>query len=114
VRHLSREQAKGLQPVRDNVLIQLEAPAKKTSGGIFLPDAAKKRDAYGRVIAIGEGERVGKKRVLMPLTVQPGDIVLLPKHYDPDQGEEQGEHFVIGREAELLAIVGRRVRVSMV
>lgn len=112
MKELAREQAVRISPVRDLVVMQVERPAEK-SGSLVIPENAKRRDAYARVVAVGPGRRHGKRRILIPLTVQPGDIVLLPKHYDPDQGELQREKFLIGPEAELLAIVGRVKRVSV-
>ena len=92
--------------------MQVERPSEKV-GSFFVPESAKKRDAYARVVAAGPGLRIGKRRILVPCTVQPGDIVMLPKHYDPDQGELRQEKFLIGQEAELLAIVGRVNRSSV-
>lgn len=115
MKNITREQAHRTDPVRDLVIIQVERPAEK-SGNFLVPETARKRDAYGRVLKIGPGARRGRKgrpKLLYPLTVQPGDIVLLPKWYDADQAEERGEKFLIGQEAELLAIVGHRTRVAI-
>lgn len=112
--NIPKDVAKRLDPVRDNVIIQLDKPAGVTASGLILPEKMAKPGAYGRVVKIGPGRRT-KKRILIPLTVQPGDIVILPKFTDPDHDERiDGEKFLIGRESELLGIVGRGVRVSIV
>lgn len=114
MKELTREQAKAALPTQDRVIIQLDRPKGLMLSGLYLPDALKKKDAYGRIIKTGPGKRLGKKRILCPLMVQPGDIVLLPKWYDVNEGELKDETFLIGREDELLAVVGKGTRVSIV
>ena len=42
-----------LTPANDFVLVRPDETSNETEGGIFLPDAAKKRPETGRVVAIG-------------------------------------------------------------
>ncbi len=48
-----------IKPLGENVLILPEQAEEKTSGGIFLPDTAREeRPQQGRVIAIGDSEKI--------------------------------------------------------
>lgn len=48
-----------IKPLGENVLILPEEAEEKTSGGIFLPDTAREeRPQQGRVIAIGDSEKI--------------------------------------------------------
>jgi len=44
-----------LQPLRDRVLVRPSEEEKQTSGGIVLPDTARKRPQEGEVLAVGAG-----------------------------------------------------------
>jgi chaperonin GroES len=44
-----------LQPLNENVLLEIpEKGEERTSGGIIIPDTAKEKPLYGKVIAIGD------------------------------------------------------------
>ncbi len=48
-----------IKPLGENVLILPEKVEQKTSAGIFLPDTAREeRPQQGRVMAIGESEKI--------------------------------------------------------
>ena len=48
-----------IKPLGENVLILPEKIEQKTSAGIFLPDTAREeRPQQGRVMAIGESEKI--------------------------------------------------------
>ncbi|MBP6975480.1 MAG: co-chaperone GroES [Candidatus Moranbacteria bacterium] len=48
-----------IRPLGENVLVLPEKIEQKTSAGIFLPDTAREeRPQQGRVIAIGESEKI--------------------------------------------------------
>ena len=48
-----------IKPLGENVLILPEKLEQKTSAGIFLPDTAREeRPQQGRVMAIGESEKI--------------------------------------------------------
>ena len=46
----------GVTPLGDRVLVRRHRPAERTGGGIYVPDTAKKKVAYGVVVAVGEGD----------------------------------------------------------
>jgi chaperonin GroES len=74
--------------------------AKKTAGGLYIPDSAKEKPQEGVVEAIGPGafeeEKYGKKktekkdRKFIPTTVKPGDRVLYERY--------AGQTYTIGTE----------------
>jgi len=92
-----------LRPLDDRIIIkQLEAQ-EKTSGGIFLPEAAKEKPQIGKIIATGPGKLLddGKRG---EMSVKKGDEVLYAKYMGNDV-EIDSEKYVILRESDVLGIV---------
>jgi len=50
---------KELQPLQDYVLLEMIEMEEKTSGGIIIPDTAKEKPQYGKVVALGTIEESG-------------------------------------------------------
>ena len=44
-----------ITPLGDKVVVELIEAEDKTSGGIILPDSAKKKPTEGKVVAVGTG-----------------------------------------------------------
>ncbi len=90
-------------PLFDKVLVLRDEPEAVTKGGILLPDAAKEKPAYGKVIAIGDGARTDKGEVV-PMTVKEGDHILFLVYAGNDVkiGEED---YLIMRETDILAVI---------
>lgn len=85
-------------PLGENVLVSPEKPEKKTSAGIFLPEnASEERPQQGRVIAVGDSEKIKVKK---------GQTVIYTR-YGGSEVKVDGEEFVIVSTKELLAIVER-------
>jgi co-chaperonin GroES (HSP10) len=85
------------------------APEKRdqTAGGIFIPSAASV-DAYpidtAKVVAIGTG--YFQAGILIPLDVEVGDTVILPKMAPKvEYTDETGKKLFIVSEAEIAAIL---------
>ena len=92
-----------LKPLDDRVVIkQLEAQ-EKTSGGIFLPDAAQEKPQIGKVVWVGPG-KVQDDGKRTPMSVKKNDEVIYGK-YMGNEIEIDGEKYVITRESDLLGIV---------
>jgi chaperonin GroES len=91
-----------LKPMSDNVLIQRTAAQEVTPGGIIIPDAAQKKTTTAVVVAVGPG-KVSKDGVLLPMTVKPGDTVLLSE-WSGQEIELGGEKHIFVGEGEILAI----------
>ena len=75
-----------------------------TKSGIVLPDTAEKeKPIKGKVVAAGPGKFDEKgNRILMSVKV--GDLVLFKK-YGPDELEVDGKKYLVGEEADILAII---------
>ncbi len=96
-----------IKPLGDRALIEPlsdEERAKKTKGGIFIPDTAdKEKPLEGKVIAVGEGKRLDSG-ILQPLSVKVGDKVLFTK-YGPTEIKVDDKEYLIAKEEDILAII---------
>ena len=92
-----------LRPLRDKVVVKPSDADEKSAGGIFLPDAAKKKPQEGTVIAVGTG-RVLDDGTIKPLTVQIGDKVVYSK-YGGTEVKLEGSDFVLLDEDQIFAIL---------
>ncbi len=92
-----------LKPLHDRVVLKRIEEEEVKKGGIIIPDTAKEKPQKAEVIAVGEGKILenGQK---VPLTVKPGDMVLIGK-YAGTEVKIDDEEFVIVREDEILAII---------
>ncbi len=92
-----------LKPLHDRVILKRIEEEEVKKGGIIIPDTAKEKPQKAEVIAVGEGKILenGQK---IPLTVKPGDTVLIGK-YAGTEVKIDDEEFVIVREDEILAII---------
>ncbi len=90
-------------PLFDKVLVKRDEAEGITKGGILLPDAAKEKPQYGKVVAVGDGSRTNEGKVV-EMTVQAGDHVLFLPYAGNDVkiGEEE---YLIMREVDILAVV---------
>lgn len=89
-----------IKPIADRVLIEPSPAEQKTSGGIFIPDTAQEKPQKGKVIAAGAGKKDE------PMTVKAGDEVLYSKYAGTELIHE-GVTYLIMRESDLLAIIGK-------
>ncbi|MFP4459395.1 MAG: co-chaperone GroES [Candidatus Zixiibacteriota bacterium] len=88
-----------LKPLHDRVLVKPEEVEKKTEGGLYIPDTAKKeKPQRGEVVAVGEGQGD------TPLKVKEGDKVLFSKFAGNDITIEDVEYLIM-RENDILAII---------
>ncbi|GAB4838097.1 hypothetical protein Ancab_027628 [Ancistrocladus abbreviatus] len=58
-----------IRPLADRVLVKINVVEEKTVGGVMLPTAAQTKPQTGKVVAIGEGRSVGKKKVQIRVEV---------------------------------------------
>ncbi|MBT3218525.1 MAG: co-chaperone GroES [Proteobacteria bacterium] len=90
------------RPLYDRVLVKRVDSAERSSGGLFIPETAKEKPQTAEVIAIGDG-RVTDKGVT-PLTVKPGDKILISK-WGGDEIKLDGVEHIILKEQDILAII---------
>lgn len=92
-----------LKPLGDKVVVQLTEQEEKTAGGIYLPDAAKKKPQEGKVIAVGNG-RILDNGDRNKLQVKEGDRVLFSK-YGGNEVTIEGQDYTILDEDQIYAIL---------
>jgi chaperonin GroES len=103
-RHLDFvEKTMKLVPVGEKIIVKRLDAEEKTTGGIMLPDSAKKKPWQGRVLSVGDG-------CLMPdgtraaHQVSEGDRVMFGS-YAGTEVKVNGEELLIMSENEVLAVV---------
>lgn len=85
---------KELQPINENVLIEIkEQKEQKTASGIYIPDTAKEKKSFGKIVAISNIENP-------EITV--GDTVLY-KEFSGNEIEFEGKKFLLIQYADILA-----------
>ena len=89
------------KPLGSRVLIEREEQETKTAGGIIIPDTAKEKPVYGKVIAIGPGEVING--TLVAMSVKAGDKVLFGK-WSGTELKIEGKDYLIMKEEEILGI----------
>ncbi len=86
---------KELQPLNENVLLDIteDDSVQKTASGIIIPDSAKEKPQYAKVIAIGNIENPG-------ITI--GDTVFYKK-FSGTEFDFEGKNYLMVLYADLLA-----------
>lgn len=90
-----------LQPLYDRVLLK-RIVVTESKGGIILPDNAVQPTCKAEVIEVGPGHFENGQ--LYPLTVEPGQTVLIGK-YSGTEVEVDDEKLIILPEQDILAII---------
>jgi chaperonin GroES len=66
-----------LKALNDYVLIEVIDAEKRTKGGLYVPDNAKRQASHrGRVVSVGDGARATTDGKIIPMSTEPGDIVV--------------------------------------
>lgn len=95
-----------LKPIGDRLIVRRHDADEKSTGGLVLPDSAKKKPQKGKVLAVGTGKvaKDGKRR---PMQVKEGDTILFTT-WAGDEFKEHGkrdETILVMREEDVLAVV---------
>src|SRR6266516_2928286 len=92
-----------VRPLHDRIIVQRIEETEQKIGGIIIPDTAKEKPQQGKVIAAGAGKvKDDGKRVA--LDVKAGDLILFGK-YSGQEIKLDGEHYLIMKEDEILAVI---------
>jgi len=91
-------------PIGSNVVVKRLEAEESTAGGIILPDSARERPKQGRILSVGDGQRL-KDGSRAPSLVKEGDRVLF-SGYAGSEVEVNGEDLLILNEEEILAVLG--------
>jgi chaperonin GroES len=94
-----------IQPLADRVVLQQVEAEEKTAGGLYIPDNAKEKPAQGKVVAVGPGKAADNGEIIAP-ELKKGDVVLYGK-YAGTEIEEGGKKYLIMRESDILAKIGK-------
>jgi chaperonin GroES len=94
-----------LKPLADRVVVKSAEAEEKTKGGIILPDTAKEKPQQGEIIAVGPG-KVSDSGALVKMEVKVGDKILYGK-YSGTEVTVDGEEYLIMRESDIFAIIGK-------
>ena len=105
---MKKKKQENILPRSDYVFVEMDEVKEVTSGGIILPDVARKAETdevkvrFGTIRAAGPGLRVDG--VVYPCELCVGDKIIV----DVDSGEEVehlGRKYVAVREQNVLAVV---------
>ncbi len=94
-----------VKPLADRVLVRPLEAKEVTKGGIVIPDTAKEKPQEGEIVAVGEGRKTDDGKVIA-LSLKKGDKVLYGK-YSGTEINIDGEEYLIIREDDILAVVGK-------
>jgi len=84
-----------LKPLKDRVLVSYVEEAEVSSGGIYIPDAAKEKPQRGKVEAVGKDVK----------DVKVGNEILFGK-YTGDKFTMDKQDLLIVKEEDILAVFG--------
>jgi chaperonin GroES len=94
-----------ITPLGDRIVVRRVEQQDKSTGGILLPDSAKKKPQKGKVLAVGPGKQV-KDGTRRPLQVKEGDVVLFTSWAGDEFKEGQKkEEILLMREEDVLAVL---------
>ena len=91
-----------LEPQGDRILLQVDAAASQTEGGVMLTDSAKEKPQSGTVVRVGPGRQDDDGTVHAP-KLKAGDRVLFFKYAGDTVETSGGETFNVLHESDCLA-----------
>jgi chaperonin GroES len=94
-----------IRPLHDRILVTRVEAESVGRGGIIIPDTAKEKPQEGKVVAVGNG-KLNEDGHRIALDVQAGDRILFGK-YSGSEVNLQNDDYVIMREEDVLAILGK-------
>jgi chaperonin GroES len=92
-----------VKPLGDRIVVRRQEATEKTTGGVYLPDAAKNKPQRGKVLAVGTGKML-KDGTRRPLQVKEGDKILFTTWAGEEYKDRQGD-ILLMREEDVLAVV---------
>jgi chaperonin GroES len=93
---MKKEETQEIKPLGENVLIKTVKEQTKTKSGLVLPETTTQdRPQQGKVIAIGDSEKIKVKK---------GETVIFAK-YSGSEIKLNGEEYLIMKNEDLLAVM---------
>lgn len=93
-----------IEPLGEKVVIKRTEADEVTAGGIVLPDSAREKPAQGRVLSVGDGQRLAGGGRAKP-QVREGDRVLFSSYAGAEVSVD-GEELLVMSEGDILAVLG--------
>lgn len=91
-----------IKPLFDKVVLKAAEKETTTKGGLILASSAQEKPDMFEVVAVGRGAY--RDGALIPMSVKPGDKVLLSK-YSGNRVKLDGVEYTIVGQEEILAVV---------
>lgn len=91
-------------PLDDQVLIRRLPPKDTTRAGLIIPGTSQERPLEGLVLAVGPGRYLEHRGERLPVSVEPGTIVIFRKYGGTDL-QFDGHECLVVRESEILGVV---------
>ena len=82
------------KPLKDRVFVKYSENEEKTSGGLYIPDAAKEKPQQGKVEAVGSEAKDVKK----------GDTILFDRYSGSKVNLDNVDYLII-KEEDILGII---------
>ncbi len=82
------------KPLKERVFVTYSGELEKTSGGLYIPDAAKEKPQKGKIEAIGNEVK----------SVKVGDTILFDK-YSGSKINLENQEYLILKEEDILGII---------
>ena len=97
--------AMNLKPIADRIIIRRETSDAKSSGGIFIPEAAQKKPQRGTILAVGPG-KMNKDGTRAAMQLKAGDKVLFTS-WAGDEYKDKGnkDDVLVMHESDVLAVI---------
>lgn len=98
------------RPLHAQVAVKLAPKEEVSKGGIFLPESAREKATLADVVAVGPGSPIkGDKDNRRPVSVQPGDRVMLDRRAIGTKVVVDGEELHVFHESNVLAVMEKTV-----
>ena len=91
-----------IQPLFDNVLVEKVETISKSRSGLILPSSAVEKSNVGKVISIGEGEKM-KDGSVRSLDVKEGDRIIYS--YSTTEISIDGKNYLLMKESNILGVL---------
>ncbi len=91
-----------LKPLGNRVLLEIEEEEQTTPSGIVLPDSAKEKPQFAKVIAVGEGKLLDNGERL-EVEVSVGDKVVF-EQYAGTELKLDGTEYLVVKDTDIIAI----------
>jgi len=92
-----------IKPLSDNVVVKMTEVEETTKSGIVLTAAAKEKPQIAEVIEVGPGKVTDDGKTI-PMTVNPGQKILMSK-YAGSEFKLEGTEYIVLKQGDILAVI---------